>query len=72
MTYDLDLPSLAQIHNVFHMSLLMKHIGTQAKIAPALPPVAVDERLKVFPIAVLQKRMVKQSNSLKLSTWFIG
>lgn len=66
VAYKLDLPSTAQIHNVFHVSLLKKQIGLYAQVAPTLPPIAADGRPKVTPIAVLDRRMIKFKNRPKI------
>lgn len=66
VAYKFDLPSTAQIHNVFHVSLLKKKIGSQANIAPTLPPIAADGKPKIVPLAVLQTRLIKFQNKPKI------
>lgn len=45
--YKLKLPVHAQIHDVFHVSLLKKKLGNHTVIAPSLPPVNADGRPKL-------------------------
>lgn len=66
VAYKLDLPSYAQIHNVFHVSLLKKHIGSQARTSPTLPPLADDGRPKIVPLAIIDRRVVKFQNRPKV------
>ena len=56
--YTLQLPSGVQIHPVFHVSQLKKHIGDKAIPDPHLPLVNQDGTVKVGPSEVLEVRQV--------------
>jgi hypothetical protein len=56
--YKLLLPDGAQIHNVFHVNQLKKHIGKRAVPNKNLPLLTDDGKIKFFPVAVLQRRLV--------------
>jgi hypothetical protein len=57
-SYQLLLPESAKIHDVFHVSQLKKHIGTRAIPHDKLPLVTPDGKVKIFPLAVLERRIV--------------
>ncbi|XP_076935364.1 uncharacterized protein LOC143601991 [Bidens hawaiensis] len=58
MAYLLDLPHEAQIHPVFHVSLLKPAHGPPDKILP----ISADSRFCLQPEEVLEKKLVKHGN----------
>ena len=58
VAYQLDLPSSAAIHDIFHVSLLKKARGSNWMFTP-LP---VPQKVLVEPLAILKRRMVKRGN----------
>jgi hypothetical protein len=61
VSYQLQLPSDAKIHDVFHVNQLKKHIGQNAIPHPKLPSVTSDGKVKLTPLAILQRRQVPRS-----------
>ncbi|GMI86211.1 hypothetical protein HRI_002290400 [Hibiscus trionum] len=62
VAYQLALPPTAKIHSVFHVSLLKKKIGSKTITSLDPQEVADDGQLKIYPLQVLDKRMVKRQN----------
>ncbi|KAF7124493.1 hypothetical protein RHSIM_Rhsim12G0205800 [Rhododendron simsii] len=62
VAYKLLLPDTAQIHPVFHVSLLKKKLGTGVVATPTLPPVNEEGNMQIEPVAVLERKMVKRNN----------
>ncbi|KAG8656786.1 hypothetical protein MANES_03G006050v8, partial [Manihot esculenta] len=60
IAYRLHLPDGVQIHNIFHVSLLHKYLGTRPEPLPNLPPVAHDSSPLPTPSKILEKRMVQK------------
>lgn len=58
VAYKLQLPEGANIHPVFHVSQLKKHLGRHAVPMPNLPLVGPDGQIKAEPVAILQRRMI--------------
>lgn len=70
LAYKLQFPAHVQIHPVFHVSQLKKHIGAKSIPSPNLPMVATDGTIKTGPAAVLQVRQIPRHN-LPVVQWFI-
>jgi hypothetical protein len=60
IAYRLELPVGSLIHDVFHVSLLKKHVGTLAPASPVLPPISKDSTLLPQPEAILDKRIIQK------------
>ncbi|XP_071932986.1 uncharacterized protein [Coffea arabica] len=70
VAYRLRLPTASKIHPVFHVSLLKKKLGERA--APILQLLDTDERgqIRVEPVALLGRRMIKRKNAA-VTQWLI-
>lgn len=64
MAYKLQLPAGSLFHPVFHASHLKKRIGPAVIPSQQLPLVGVDGQILVQPVAILQRRMVKENNQV--------
>ena len=58
VTYRLDFPVGSCIHNVFHVSLVRKHLGATPIASPHLPPTFDDSTVMPQPEAVLDRRVI--------------
>lgn len=63
-------PDTINIHPVFHVSQLKKHLGKKAIPSPHLPMVNSDGTLKTEPALVLQVRQILRHN-LPVVQWLI-
>lgn len=72
VAYRLELPPDSQIHNVFHVSLLRKHLGPVHTSLPGqLPPISDDSVILPQPEAVIDRRIV-QKGSIDQSVRFLS
>jgi hypothetical protein len=62
VAYRLNLPEGSQVHPVFHVSQLKERVGTGTVINADLPVMGSQEKLRVEPVAVLDRRIVKKGN----------
>lgn len=60
VAYRLNLPQGSQVHNVFHVSLLRKHLGSIAPLSPDLPPIADDSSILPQPESILARREIQK------------
>jgi hypothetical protein len=61
VAYKLQLPEGTQIHDVFHVNQLKKHLGNAAIPNPKLPLVTADGKIKMAPKAILQHRQIPRN-----------
>ncbi|GFS31446.1 hypothetical protein Acr_00g0017380 [Actinidia rufa] len=62
VVYKLELPEGAQIHDVFHVSLLKLKFGTITPISQLPPPVSTDSVILPQPYAILNHRIIQKGN----------
>ena len=67
VAYRLDLPLGSQIHNVFHVSLLRKHLRPITPLSDQLPPFSDDSTILPQPEAVLDRRVIRKGKYLPKS-----
>ena len=60
VAYKLELPAASLIHDVFHVSLLKKHLGPDVPISPSLPPTNVDSVILPLPEAMLDSSVIQK------------
>lgn len=60
--YKLLLPEGCQLHNVFHVNQLKRHLGKQAIPSPKLPLIDDKGNIKVAPASILERRMIPRHN----------
>ena len=58
VAYRLDLPAGSCIHNVFHVSLLRKHLSVTPIASPDLPPTSDDSTVMPQLEVVLDRRII--------------
>lgn len=62
VAYRLDLLADVHIHPIFHVSCLKKKIGEKAVSQSALPTVGDDGRIRLEPIVIWDRQLVKKNN----------
>jgi hypothetical protein len=60
VAYQLDLPKDCQIHIVFHVSLLRKHLGSITPLSAQLPPLANDSSILPQLASILARREIQK------------
>jgi hypothetical protein len=70
VTYKIQLPSTADIHPIFHVSQLKKHLGTRAVPQDNLPLVTSDGYIKTEPLEVLDTRAIPHKDEI-ITQWKI-
>ncbi|KAL5752800.1 hypothetical protein ACOSQ2_023307 [Xanthoceras sorbifolium] len=61
--YCLELPARSLIHNVFHVSLIKRHIGP-FPVSIQLPPMTAEDTILPQPESILDSRVVQKGNYL--------
>lgn len=60
VAYGLALPPDSQIHSVFHVNLLRKHLGPAKDVLPTLPPIYDKSTVLPQPKTILDRGVVKK------------
>jgi hypothetical protein len=69
--YKLLQPDACQLHDVFHVSQLKKHLGQHAIPSPELPLNDSKGNIKVASSAIVQRRMIPRNNE-PVVQWLIS
>lgn len=62
VAYKLLLPYSCQLHPIFHVSQLKRHIGPKAVPTPDLPLIDASGNIRVAPVEILERRLVPRNN----------
>lgn len=68
--YQLLLPEDCQLHDVFHVSQLKKHLGPKVVPSSELPLVDNKGNVKVGPMQILERRLIPRNNE-PMVQWLI-
>jgi hypothetical protein len=60
------------VHNVFHVSQLKEKVGIDNLISANLPILSPQGKLKVEPVAIMDRRIVKKGNNQQHKYWYVG
>ena len=61
VAYKLQLPEGTQLHDVFHVNQLKRHLGKNAVPNARLPVLTPDGKVKTAPLSVLDRRQIPRS-----------
>jgi hypothetical protein len=62
VAYELNLLAGSLIHLIFHVSQLKRKVGPMTRVHSKLPVLGSEGRLKVEPLAILNRRLIKKNN----------
>lgn len=62
VAYRLEQPCASKIHDVFHVSLLRKYLGSPVEVSPELPPISSFDSILPQPERVLDTRVVQKGH----------